>query len=73
MFSLKQLRNTFFALLNTSTAKMSLDDTMSTTTLLLKEQNLMQEKDRQLDHALKATNTALTKAINDNWDECSTA
>lgn len=73
MFSLKQLRNTFFALLNTSTAKMSLDDTMSQTTLLLKEQALMQEKDRQLDHAIKATTASLTKSINDNWDECSTA
>lgn len=73
MFSLKQLRNSFYAMLNTSVAKLNLDENISKTLLILKEQYTMQEKDRQLDHAIKEQSATLTKQINENFDEFSTA
>lgn len=49
MFSMHQLRNTFFAMLHQSTTKMMLDDSMDKVATLQKETVKLEETDKVIE------------------------
>ncbi len=73
MFSMHQLRNTFFAMLHQSTTKMMLDDSMDKVATLQKETVKLEETDKVIESKLRECNNRLTKEINENKEEFITA
>lgn len=72
MFTLQQLRNTFYALTNQSTFKQQIDQTMVKAESLIKETIRLDVVDKQLDFNIKDNYTVLRKVIGSNFDEFQT-
>lgn len=73
MFSMHQLRNTFYAMLHQSTTKMVLDDNSEKIGTLQKETVKLEETDKMLESKLRECNSRLSKEINENKEEFITA
>jgi len=69
MFTLQQLRNTFYALTHQSTFKFQLDSTMKETEALIKETIRLDVVDKQLDFNIKDNYNVQRKVISSNYDE----
>ena len=69
MYTLQQLRNTFYALTHQSIQKYNLDQTMIKTENLQKETIRLDVVDKQLDFNIKDVNNSLKKFITANYDE----
>jgi len=73
MFSMRQLRNTFFAMLHQCTTKMIIDDSSDKVAVLQKDVIKLEETDKVLDSKMREMNNRLSKEINENKEEFITA